>query len=124
MYAPSLGCCSICSVPTTDDVPLPDTGTVTTFCLVNIPVRGQNVKLPFACANVLLDGSDTPFLIQISGCEVEEVRQGMRVRAVWRGAHERGPSLDSIAHFEPIDEPDRDVSSLQAERVRQRGAEA
>ena len=105
-------------------MPLPDTGTVTTFCLVNIPVRGQNVKLPFACANVLLDGSDTPFLIQISGCEVEEVRQGMRVRAVWRSAQERGPSLDSIAHFEPIDEPDRDVSSLQAERVRQRGAEA
>lgn len=120
VYVPSLGCCSICSRPTTQDVSLPDTGTVTTFCIVNIPVRGQNMPLPFACANVLLDGSDTPFLIQIAGCEVSEVRQGMRVRAVWRPPAERGPTLKSVAHFRPLDEPDRDVSSLEARREQQR----
>ena len=35
--------CPTDGVPTTDEVELPDTGTVTTFCVVNVPFPGQRV---------------------------------------------------------------------------------
>jgi hypothetical protein len=102
VYMPPLGACSVCAVPTTDDVPLPDTGTVETFCIVNIPVRGQGIELPFACADVKLDGADTTFLALIQECAVGDVRSGMRVEAVWAPAAERSPSLASVRYFRPV----------------------
>jgi hypothetical protein len=113
VYVPPLGACTVCSVAVTEDVELPETGTVLTFCIVNLAVRGQeHLERPFACGNVLLDGADTPFLVLLSGCTVRDVRAGLRVRAVWREPAERGPSLASLRHFAPSGEPDADVSVL------------
>ena len=42
----------------TDEVELPDRGTVTTFCVVNVPFLGQRIKPPYVAAYVLLDGAD------------------------------------------------------------------
>jgi uncharacterized OB-fold protein len=117
VYVPPLGACTVCSIAVEEDVELPHTGVVTTFCIVNLAVRGQeHLERPFACGNVLLDGADTPFLALLQGCAAKEVRAGMRVRAVWREPAERGPSLASLRHFEPTGESDVEV----AEIVRQR----
>ena len=43
-------------------VELGDTGTVTTFAIINIPFPGQRIKPPYVAAYVLLDGADIPFL--------------------------------------------------------------
>jgi uncharacterized OB-fold protein len=117
VYVPPLGACTVCSIAVEEDVELPHSGVVTTFCIVNLAVRGQeHLERPFACGNVLLDGADTPFLALLQGCAVHEVKSGMRVHAVWRDPAERGPSLASVRHFEPTGEPAADV----AEVVRQR----
>jgi uncharacterized OB-fold protein len=117
VYVPPLGACSVCSIAVSEDVELAGSGTVITFCIVNLAVRGQeHLERPFACGNVLLDGADTPFLALLQGCAVKEVRAGMRVRAVWREPAERGPSLSSVRHFEPSGEPDADVSELVRRR--------
>ena len=39
-------------------VELPDTGTVTTFCVVSVPFPGQRVAPPYVAAAILLDGAD------------------------------------------------------------------
>jgi uncharacterized OB-fold protein len=106
VYIPPRGACPTDGVPTTEEVELPDRGTVTTFCVVNVPFPGQRLKPPYVVAYVLLDGADIAFLHLVHGCAAGDVRMGMRVRAVWRPRDEWGPTLQNIAHFEPSGEPD------------------
>jgi uncharacterized OB-fold protein len=108
---PPRGACPTCGVPTEEDVELGQVGTVTTFCVINIQFDAQARKLPYACASILLDGSDTTLFHLIQDVSVEQIRMGMRVRAVW--AAERGPSLESILHFAPADEPDAPFDSYK-----------
>jgi uncharacterized OB-fold protein len=101
---PPRGACPTCGVPTEEEVQLGEVGTVTTFCIININFDAKARELPYAAASIVLDGADTTLFHLIQECPVAEVRMGMRVRAVW--AAERGPSLESIDHFKPADEPD------------------
>lgn len=111
VYLPPRGACPTDGVPTTDEVELPDRGTVTTFCVVNVPFLGQRLKPPYVAAYVLLDGADIGFQHLILGCAPDEVRMGMRVEAVWRPRSEWGPSLENIDHFRPTGEPDAPYES-------------
>jgi len=111
VYIPPRGACPTDGVPTTDEVELPDTGTVTTFCVVNVPYPGQRVAPPYVTAAVLLDGADIAFQHLILGCEASEVRMGMRVTAVWRPRDEWGTTPENIDHFRPTGEPDAPYES-------------
>ena len=99
VYVPPRGTCPADGVPITDEVELPDSGTVTSFCIVNVGYPGQRVTPPYVAAAVLLDGADIAFQHLILGCDPGDVRMGMRVRAVW---NESG----GISHFAPTGEPD------------------
>ena len=111
VYIPPRGACPTCGVPTTDEVALPGTGTVTTFCVVNVPFTGQRVQPPYVAAAVLIDGADIPFQHLILGCEPGDVRMGLRVTAVWKPRGEWGTSMENIDHFEPAGEPDAPYES-------------
>jgi uncharacterized protein len=111
VYIPPRGACPVDGVPTTTDVALPDTGIVTTFCVVNVPFQGQRVPSPYVAASVLLDGADIAFQHLVLGCEPAEVRMGMRVRAVWKPPGEWGTTSENISHFEPTGEPDAPYDS-------------
>ena len=106
VYVPARSACPVDGVATVEEVELPDRGTVTTFCIVNVPFLGQRITPPYVAAYVLLDGADIAFLHLILGCDVQEVRMGMRVEAVWRPREQWGPSLENIDHFRPTGEPD------------------
>ena len=106
VYIPPRRSCPADGVPCTDEVRLPDVGTVTTFCIVNFPYPGQRIAPPFVAASILLDAADIAFQHLILGCEPDEVRMGMRVRAVWKPRDEWGMTLQNISHFEPTGEPD------------------
>ncbi|MGB6454451.1 MAG: OB-fold domain-containing protein [Streptosporangiaceae bacterium] len=111
VYVPPRGACPTCGVPTTTDVALSDSGTVTTFCVVNVPFQGQRVPVPYVAASVLLDGADIPFQHLILGCEPADVRMGMRVRAVWQPRDRWGTTAENIDHFEPTGDPDAPYDS-------------
>jgi uncharacterized protein len=111
VYVPPRGACPVDGVPTTTDVELPDVGTVTTFCVVNVPFQGQRIPSPYVAAQVLLDGADIAFQHLVLGCEPGEVRMGMRVRAVWKPPEEWGTTSENISHFEPTGEPDAPYDS-------------
>ena len=113
MYVPPRGACPVDGVPTSDPVDMPDTGIVTTFCIVNVPFLGQKIKPPYVSAYVLLDGADIAFLHLILGVDAHDVRMGMRVRAVWKPEAERSFSMENISHFEPTGEPDADYETYR-----------
>lgn len=113
VYAPPRGSCPACGVPTDEEVELDGKGTVTTFCVVNIPFTGQAVEIPYVCASVVLDGADLPLFTLIQEVPAHEVRMGMRVEAVWAPPEERGHTMESIRYFRPIDEPDAPFDSYK-----------
>lgn len=110
-YIPPRAACPTDGVPTTDEVELADQGTVTTFCIVNVPYPGQRVTPPYAAAAILLDGADIPIQHLILGCEPDEVRMGMRVEAVWKPREQWGTTMENIDHFRPTGEPDAPFES-------------
>ena len=97
VYVPPRGSCPKCGVPTKEEVTVADTGTVTTFCIVNIPFAGS-----------------VPLMGLIQEVAAEEVRMGMRVKAVW--ADELRPTLLSIKYFAPVDEPDVPIEKIMEYR--------
>ena len=111
VYVPPRAACPTDGVPTAGEVELPDTGTVTTFCVVNVPFRGQRVPTPYVAAAIVLDGADIPFQHLILGCDPGEVRMGMRVAAVWKPRDQWGTTVENIGHFRPTGEPDAPYES-------------
>ena len=94
-------------------VELPDTGTVTTFAIINIPFAGQKITPPYVAAYILLDGADIPFLHLVTGIDAADVRMGMRVQAVWKPRDEWGLGIDNIEHFRPTGEPDAEYDTYK-----------
>src|ERR1700712_2172088 len=113
VYIPPRSACPADGTPTTDEVELPDVGTVTTFCIVNVPFMGQKITPPYVSAYVLLDGADIAFLHLILDIPAEEVRMGMRVKAVWKPRDEWSTTIENISHFAPTDEPDADYETYK-----------
>ncbi len=113
VYIPPRSACPADGTPTAEEVPLPDTGTVTTFCIVNVPFLGQRITPPYVSAYVLLDGADIAFLHLILDIAAEEVRMGMRVKAVWKPEDEWGTTIENISHFAPTGEPDADYETYK-----------
>ncbi len=105
VYVPPRGACPVTGRPMTDEyMDMPDTGVVTTFCVINIPFEGQVLTPPYVGSAILLDGADIPIFHIIGGIDPDEVRMGMRVRAKWR--EDPIPSLATIEYFEPTGEDD------------------
>lgn len=93
-------------------VEVADRGVVTTFCIVNIPVIGRELEIPYVAASVALDGADISIFALIQECKPAEVRMGMRVEAVWKPDGERQGDHQDIQYFRPTGEPDAPLASF------------
>lgn len=112
VIVPMRGLCSKDGVPTSEEVELPDTGTITTFAVNNLP-DPRAPEVPFVSAYVLLDGADIAMLTLVAGVPADQVRMGMRVKAVWKPREEWGPTIQNIRWFEPSGEPDASFDSIK-----------
>ncbi len=79
VIVPARGACARCGVATKGEVELPDVGTVTTFCVVHIPVPGSAIKPPFICATIQLDGADIGLFHLLVESPPDQVWTCMRV---------------------------------------------
>jgi uncharacterized OB-fold protein len=95
-----------------EDVEVGPRGTITTFCIVNVPFLGQTIKIPYVAATILLDGADMGLSHLIQEVEAAQVRMGMRVEPIWRPREEWQPSLENIVYFRPTGEPDAEFESF------------
>ena len=127
VYIPGKGYCPMCVVATgeKDEVEIQDRGTVTGFTIIApVAYYGQTATEPFVFASVLLDGADGTIGGQdIVGLPHDQVRRGMRVRAVWLPEGERTAEgitnrgwrevAGAISGFEPSGEPDAPIESYK-----------
>jgi len=113
VYVPPRGSCPTDGVATTDEVELAHTGTVTTYCVVNVPFQGQSIEIPYICAQILLDGANIAFMGLIQEVAADQVRMGMRVEAVWVDPDQLGLTMASVKYFRPTGEPDAPYESFE-----------
>jgi uncharacterized protein len=123
VYVPPKGFCPLCCVVLDEshEVAVKDTAVVTSFTVITpIQYRGQEEKEEYVLANVLLDGADSTLGQQrIGGITNDQVRMGLRVKAVWNtpedakddGGGARGWGVGAmVKHWEPSGEADADAS--------------
>jgi uncharacterized protein len=113
VYIPSRGSCPVDGLPTDKAIDLPNTGTITTYCVVNVPFAGQSIELPYICAQILLDGANISFMGLIQEVALDEIRMGQRVEALWVEPDKLGPTLASVRYFRPNGEPDADYDTYK-----------
>jgi len=113
VYVPPRGCCPTDGLATEEEVELRDVGTITSFCIVNVPFMKNLMEIPYVGALIQLDNSDIPIMHLIQEISADQVRVGMRVEAVWVPDDEIGPTLESIKYFRPNGEDDAPYESYK-----------
>jgi uncharacterized OB-fold protein len=111
VYVPPRGACSMCGVATDEELLLTGKGTITTFCVTQIPSPG--LTPPYVTAWIRLDGADITSMFLVQECDPDEVRLGMRVEAVWVEESEREANLGNIRYFRPTGEPDAEYDTYK-----------
>lgn len=81
-------------------VELGNEGEITNYTVVNYCDKHLPVKPPYILALIKVDGADTPFAHIVLGVAPEDVKIGMRVKAVY--AAETTNSIRDLDHFEPV----------------------
>ena len=79
-----------------------------------MPIPGRDdLALPYVSAWVVLDGASVGFLGLVADIPPDDVRLGLRVRAVWRPDDELRETADNIHHWAPTGEPDVEITSFE-----------
>jgi len=123
-YLPPRGYCPICVVPTdeTGRIEISDRGVVTTFTVIKPDPKVSKSLSERTCrGTIMLDGSSVTTMGEIKGIDPDEVRSGMRVKAIWadklteedtallRG----GWGVAGIRGWEPTGDPDVPAAEVQ-----------
>ncbi len=96
--------CERCFRPTDAWQFVQDSGSVNTYSLSHLRWDASRVEEPILVAVIDIDGSSQGGLLHYLGdVRPEEIRIGMKVKAVWKPAEEREGSILDIRHFRPID---------------------
>ncbi len=94
--------CGRCFAPLEDElVPLNDEGVLECFTVVYLPFPTQPAEPPYAYGYIRLDGSSSTMPHIIDEVDYDDLRVGMRVKAVWR--EELKGDIYDIKYFKPID---------------------
>jgi uncharacterized OB-fold protein len=100
VYAPPRTTCTKCFVNMTEFVELAPTGTLTTYTIVYRPQPFYPLEPPFVYGIIKLDGADTGLVHFINEVDLQKVKTGMRVQAVFK--KERTGSILDIQYFKPL----------------------
>ena len=99
--------CAQCDVKNSEWVELKNEGVLAGFTIMYLPLTdpttGKPHEPPFVYGSVKLDGSDSVIdhFVNIDPIP-ENVKVGMKLRAVFRDKKDRVGDLSGIRHFEPI----------------------
>ena len=120
VFVPPRGVSPVAGVVTVDKVELPDTGYVESFNITRVPIPTRpDLEPPYCSAWILVDGASTSLMGLVINIDPDEVRLGMRVRAVWKPDDELEMAATNILGWEPSGEPDAEIPDI--ERIGQKG---
>jgi len=100
VYVPARSVCKDCFGQLDKWVEVSDKGTLLTYSVCHQPNPVQPVEPPIIYGIVQLDGADTGFVHMLGEVDPEQLRIGMRVRAVFK--EEREGSILDIKYFKPL----------------------
>ena len=101
VFVPPRQTCEKCLADLTEKwVELSDTGEVANFTVVRKDDKHHPRKAPFVIALIKLDGADAPMSHILDGVAPEDVKIGMKVKAVY--AKEPTNTILDIDHFAPV----------------------
>ncbi len=114
VFVPPRGVSPLAGTATAGVVELAETGYVESFNITRVPIeRRPDLKPPYCSAWIVLDGASVGFLGLVINIAPEEVRIGMRVRAVWKPDDELETSAANILGWEPTGEPDEVIDDYE-----------
>ncbi len=104
---PPVQVCGRCKVEAGEDwVELPQTGTLMQYTLLVFPLwdphYGKKLATPYPNAMIELDDS-TIIRHFLEETDTEKLKEGMRVKAVWKEKSERGEGTSDIKFFRTIE---------------------
>ncbi len=102
VYVPARSVCKDCFAQLKEVVQVSDMGTVLTYTIDSESKPIQPTDAPVVYGIIQLDGADTGFVHIIGGADPEQLRIGMRVKAVFKPKEERIGSVLDINHFKPL----------------------
>jgi uncharacterized protein len=106
VYMPPRRLCGPCFRELDELVPLPNTGTITAFSIVNYPFldpeTGEQRPIPYTYGYIRIEGSDSIFSHIINETDVGKIKVGMKVRGVFKRPEEMQGNIQDIRHFEII----------------------
>lgn len=99
--------CELCFKPTDEWMYVKDTGVINTFSIahVNWDASRRGPKEPHLIPAVIeIDGASEGMGIMhmLGGIKPEDIRIGMKVKAVWKSPEERTGAITDILYFKPI----------------------
>ena len=105
-YMPPRSVCGRCLSDLTEWVELPPTGTLLTYTVVNYdythPFHSyQPLKPPYIVGIIKLDGASTGLCHFVGEVDPEDIKIGMRLRAVLKEKEERKGEILDIKYFRP-----------------------
>ncbi|HPG49958.1 MAG TPA: Zn-ribbon domain-containing OB-fold protein [Spirochaetota bacterium] len=101
-FLPPRKSCPTCFTENTEWVNVSDEGTVLSFTVARRKFAAipADRKMPVIWALIRLEGADTALLHYLDDVKPEDVKIGMRVKAVF--AEERKATIRDISHFKPV----------------------
>ncbi len=100
---PARAFCEWCFRPVDEWVYLKDTGVVNTFSIAYTDWVARRIKVPQIPALIEIDGSDGVGIMHLlSEVDPENVKIGMKVKAVWKPVKEREGAITDIKYWKPI----------------------
>ncbi len=98
--------CEECFRPTDAWTYIRDTGTIETFSISYLDTDARRIPEPILVGVVSLDGASPKMgmMHYFGGMTKDEIRIGMRVKAVWKPKEERRGSVLDILGFRPLGE--------------------
>jgi uncharacterized OB-fold protein len=102
-YVPPTLFCERCFTRLEDWVEVGPEGMVDSFTVLHITLDGTPLDEPDVLALIQLDGADSVLVHRLGGVSLDELRIGMRVKAVFEPRRKRKGSILDIRHFVPVD---------------------
>jgi len=100
VYVPARSTCKYCFAELSEWVEVSDKGTLQTYTIECRSNAVQPSEPPIVYGIVQLDGADTGLVHMLGEVDLEQLRVGMRLQAVFR--EQRIASLLDIKYFKPV----------------------
>jgi len=102
VYVPPRSTCKYCFGKLSEWVEVSNKGTLLTYAVAYQPSPVQPVEVPIAYGIVQLDGADTGLVHMLGEVDPEQLKVGMKVKAVFKVKKEREASILDIKYFKPL----------------------